>query len=70
MKCPGFTDSTSMYLHKMSRQMCDDSRVYWMGRVLEDPTFCRGECFIVQPLTDSAGRRAYGTDTAPMRMHG
>lgn len=70
MKQPGFTDSTAYYLLQMSRQMCSDQRTYWMGRVVDDPSYCRGECFIVEPFTDEAGRRMYRTDSAVMKMHG
>lgn len=67
---PGLTDSTADYLLRMSRQMCNDQRVYWMGRVVEDPAYCRGECFVVEPFTDPAGRRMYRAESARMRMHG
>lgn len=70
MKHPGFTDSTAEYLYRMSLQMALDSRTYWMGRVVDDPSYCRGECFIVEPFTDAAGRRMYRTEAARMKMHG
>lgn len=70
MPAPGFTSPAREHYEKMSRELCDVQRAYFMVRCEEDPAFMHGECFIVKPFTNKQGWRIFRALGQPIRMHG